>query len=66
MCKGILDWMADCLEEGREAGNFSFEGDAYDRALMVMSNLMSSLLYSRVLGGNIFGRMSKQLSKDLI
>jgi TetR/AcrR family transcriptional regulator, transcriptional repressor for nem operon len=65
MCKRILDWMADCLEKGRAAKKFSFEGDAYDRALMVMSNLMSSLLYSRVLGGNIFGRMSKQLSKDL-
>lgn len=66
MCKGIFNWVAQCLEKGRAAGKFSFEGDAYDRALLVMSNLMSSLLYSRVLGNNIFGRISKQLSKDLI
>ena len=66
MCKGILSWMAQCLEKGRAAKKFHFEGNAHDRALMVMSNLMSSLLFSRVLGNNTFGRMSKQLSKDLI
>lgn len=66
MCKSIFNWVAQCLEKGRTAKKFSFEGDAYDRALLVMSNLMSSLLYSRVMGNNVFGRMSKQLSKDLI
>ncbi len=37
MCKSILDWMAKCLEKGRADKKFSFEGDGYDRALMVMS-----------------------------
>ncbi len=65
MCKNILNWMADCLERGRTTGLFHFEGDAFDKALVVMSNLMSSLLFSRVLGNNIFGRMNNQLSKVL-
>lgn len=65
MCKRIFEWVAQCLEKGRNAKKFSFEGDPYDKALLVMSNLMSSLLYSRVLGSNMFSRMSRQLSKEL-
>lgn len=66
MCRDILEWVTQCLEKGREAGRFHFEGDPYDRALLVMSNLMSSLLFSRVLGNDIFSRMSSRLSEDLI
>lgn len=65
MCGAILQWMARCLEKGRAQQRFHFEGDAYDRALLVLSNLLSSLLFSRVLGDNIFQRMSGQLVKDL-
>ena len=66
MCTGILQWMTQCLEKGRAQQRIHFEGEAYDRALMVLSNLLSSLLFSRVLGGSTFQRMTKQLAKDLI
>jgi len=65
MCATLLSWVAQCLEKGRAHRRFDFEGSAEDRALLVMSNLLSSLLFSRVLGGNIFGRMSDRLAKDL-
>ncbi|PWV56664.1 TetR/AcrR family transcriptional regulator [Chitinophaga sp. S165] len=65
MSSAFLDWTAGCLERGREKGLFRFDGDAYDRALLVMSNLLASLLLSRVMGNKIFGRITNQLLKDL-
>ncbi|GAA0560352.1 TetR/AcrR family transcriptional regulator [Chitinophaga japonensis] len=66
MCSTLLQWVAQCLEKGRAHGRFDFEGSAEDRALLVMSNLLSSLLFSRALGGNIFGRMSDRMMKDIL
>ena len=65
MCRSILDWMAACLEKGRAEGRFAFQGTPQDRALLVMSGLLSSLLLSRVLGEDIFDRMIGQLLQDL-
>ncbi len=65
MCRTILDWMAACLEKGRTEGRLSFPGTAQDRALIVQSGLLSSLLLSRVLGDLIFDRMIGQLLKDM-
>ncbi|HWB91372.1 MAG TPA: hypothetical protein VG605_05950, partial [Puia sp.] len=65
LCKEIVDWLTDCLERAREAGRLSFDGAAADRALLVLSILMSSLLMSRVLGKKVFVRMADQLLQDL-
>jgi TetR/AcrR family transcriptional regulator, transcriptional repressor for nem operon len=65
MCRTILDWMAACLEKGRTEGCLAFPGTAQDRALIIMSGLLSSLLLSRVLGAHIFDRMIGQLLKDM-
>ena len=61
----ILDWLTDILEEGRLQGLLNFEGSPYDRSLLIMSDLMSSLLLSKVLGTDAFIRISTQLLKDL-
>ena len=61
----VLDWASQCLEKGRNKGIFHFRGDPYDRALMVVSNLLSSLLLSRVMGATAFDRISTQLLRDL-
>jgi TetR/AcrR family transcriptional regulator, transcriptional repressor for nem operon len=53
MCEAILGWL----------GNF--HGKAPDRALLLMSTLVSSLLLSRILGPDIFDRMIDQILKDL-
>lgn len=65
MSAAFLDWTAGVLERGREKGLFRFEGNAYDRSLLVMSNLLASLLLSRVMGSKVFGKITAQLMRDL-
>ena len=65
MCQAVLDWMTDCLEKGLKDGTLQFEGASGDRALLVMSALLSALLLSRVLGKEIFDRMMDQLLDDI-
>jgi len=65
MCRLTLDWMTACLEKGKAEGRFAFEGTPQDRALLVMSGLLSSLLLSRVLGEEVFDRMIGQLLQDI-
>jgi TetR/AcrR family transcriptional regulator, transcriptional repressor for nem operon len=65
MCEAILGWMKDALEKGRKEGTLAFEGEAENRALLVVSSLLSSLLLARVLGKDVFTRMLDQLMKDL-
>jgi TetR/AcrR family transcriptional repressor of nem operon len=65
MCTVILDWVTVSLDKAREEGKLQFEGSAGDRALLVVSTLLSSLLLSRVLGANIFEQMLDQLLWDM-
>lgn len=65
MCTGILDWVTLALAKAREEGRLRYEGAPGDRALLVVSTLLSSLLLSRVLGENIFERMLDQLLQDM-
>lgn len=66
MGEEILDWLTDCLTKGREQGLFRFQGAPYDRALLVISTLLSALLLARVLGGDTFQRMYRQLLADIM
>jgi len=65
MCQAVLDWITDCLEKGLKDGTLQFEGAPVDRALLVISALLSSLLLSRVLGKEVFDRMRDQLLEDI-
>jgi TetR/AcrR family transcriptional regulator, transcriptional repressor for nem operon len=65
MCRAILEWMTTCLEKGRTEGSLHFQGEGKDRALLVMSGLLSSLLLSRVLGNAVFDSMIGQLLEDM-
>ena len=65
LCRSITDWATDFLERGRREGGIRFEGSASDRALLVMSTLMSSLLMARVLDKEVFARMVNLLLQDL-
>ncbi len=66
MAEDILHWLSHTLENGRKHKQLHFKGKATDRALMIMTNLQASLLMSRVLGPEIFTRISHQLLEDLI
>lgn len=65
MCETIVEWIGRGLEKERGQGRMRFEGAAGDRALLVISALLSSLLLSRVMGKDIFVRMADQLLRDL-
>lgn len=61
----IVNWLCATLEQGKANGRFYFEGEAYDRALLLITNLQSSLILSRVLGPSVFNRVSNRILKDL-
>jgi len=65
LCSTIIEWVEFCLEKERKEGRMRFEGTAADRALLVVSTLLSSLLLSRVLENNTFTAMADQLLRDL-
>jgi AcrR family transcriptional regulator len=65
LCTSIREWMTGCLEEARKAGTLRFGGSAADRAALVVSTLLSSLLLSRVEGAGLFRQMLDQLLEDL-
>ncbi|PSL43819.1 TetR family transcriptional regulator [Chitinophaga niastensis] len=65
MGSSILQWLTNCLEQGRKNKRIHFKGTAEARALMIMSNLQSSLLLSRVLGPAAFKKIAAQLLADL-
>ncbi|SFW24780.1 TetR/AcrR family transcriptional regulator [Chitinophaga sancti] len=62
----VIEWVTRCLDKGREKGIFSFKGAPEDRALMIVSNLLASLLLSRVMGESAFEKISKQLLDDIL
>jgi AcrR family transcriptional regulator len=65
LCIAIRDWVRECLEKARTAGKLAFQGTAGDRAALVVSTLLSSLLLSRIEGEGLFPRMLDQLLADL-
>ncbi|SCC06691.1 transcriptional regulator, TetR family [Chitinophaga costaii] len=65
MCAEIIQWLTQVLQRGREKKRVMYEGRPYDRALLVIASLQSSLLLSRVMGAQAFGQISQQLLQDL-
>jgi AcrR family transcriptional regulator len=66
LCEVIVGWVTQCLEGERLDGRMRFEGTAADRALLVISTLLSSLLLGRAMGRReVFHRMAQQLLEDL-
>ena len=65
MCIEILDWMTDSLGRARTAGRLRFEGTAADRAALVVSTLLSSLLLVRALGKPVFQQLLDRALDDL-
>ena len=61
----IITWLTGLLHEGREAGDFSFDGTPRTRALLVVTNLAASLHMARILGKQEFQRIADQLIKDI-
>jgi AcrR family transcriptional regulator len=65
LCNAIREWVAACLEQARRSARLRFSGSAADRAALVVSTLLSSLLLARVEGVGLFRRMVDQMLDDL-
>ncbi|HXB07770.1 MAG TPA: TetR/AcrR family transcriptional regulator [Puia sp.] len=65
LCLTIREWVRDCLDEARREKRLRFNGSAADRAALVVSTLLSSLLLTRVEGAGLFRPMIDQLLEDL-
>ena len=65
MSAHILSWLTTCLENGNKKGIFKFTGPASTRALILITNLQSSLLLARIMGPAVFQQITDQLLEDL-
>ncbi|HET8880580.1 MAG TPA: TetR/AcrR family transcriptional regulator [Solimonas sp.] len=58
-------WLVLTLEEGRREGSLRFEGDAYDKAVMVGAALQGGLQIARLAGAHRFRQLLAQLELEL-
>jgi AcrR family transcriptional regulator len=63
--KELLAWLQSILAEGREAGAFSFKGEAADKAAVILSTLQGALQMARALGTKKFREVIAQIKLDL-
>ncbi|NGY03539.1 TetR/AcrR family transcriptional regulator [Solimonas terrae] len=58
-------WLVLTLEEGRREGSLRFEGDAYDKAVVVGAALQGGLQIARLAGAHRFRQLLAQLEFEL-
>lgn len=61
MGETILDWVSNCLKEGKRKGEFHFNEKPGVKAEMIVSNMLAALLLSRVLGKKHFETIYNQV-----
>jgi len=61
----IIAWLTILLRDGRESGDFTFDGTPRTRALLIATNMAASLHMARILGKQEFQRIADQLIKDI-
>lgn len=65
MASEIIAWLTVLLRDGRDSGDFSFDGTPRTRALLIVTNMAASLHIARILGKQEFQRIANQLIKDI-
>ena len=66
MHRELLAWLETALEEGRQAGVFSFKGGSDSKAALVLSSLQGALQMARALGTDRFYEVVEQHKQDLL
>lgn len=66
MTSEMLTWLEGTLNEGRDAGVFQFNGDAANKAALVLSSMQGGLQIARALGTKKFFEIIEQNKKDLL
>ena len=64
--KELLAWLQATLKEGREAGVFHFNGEAANKAALILSSLQGALQMARALGTSKFHAVVQQHKQDLL
>lgn len=57
----ILNWVTECLRNGKSKSIFHFKEKPEDKALLIVSNMLSSLLLARVMGKQVFKSIYNQV-----
>ena len=65
MTRLIKEWLTSILKNGREKNLFAFRGDPENRALIILSNMVASLLLARIMDKNVFREIRQTLLDDL-
>jgi AcrR family transcriptional regulator len=65
MTNRIVQWLESILESGRGKGLFAFKGNAHNRALLVLSNMVASLQLARITDKSEFKNIHQALLDDL-
>ncbi|MFT4048188.1 MAG: TetR/AcrR family transcriptional regulator [Solimonas sp.] len=65
LMREIYAWLVLTLEEGRRDGSLRFDGDAYDKAVMIGSALQGGLQIARLAGASRFRQLLDQLELEL-
>jgi len=66
MTREMLTWLQGTLNEGRAAAVFRFNGDAANKAALVLSSLQGGLQIARALGTKKFHEVIEQNKQDLL
>lgn len=61
----LLVWLQATLQEGCQAGVFNFNGEAADKAALILAGLQGGLQMARALGSDVFTRVLEQIRRDL-
>jgi len=62
----LLTWLTSTLIEGKEAGVFQFNGQAADKAALILSSVQGALQIARALGAEKFQAVIQQHKQDLL
>jgi TetR/AcrR family transcriptional repressor of nem operon len=61
----ILTWLEKLLQDGRNQGDFSFSGNAAEKAVVVLASVQGALQIARVTSSKQFYAAVSQLKQDL-
>lgn len=62
----ILDWFTKLLEKGRNEGIFHFNVEPQTQALLIITNLTSALILSKIMGPTAFHQITESVMSSLL
>lgn len=62
----ILTWLSNLLQEGRNEGTFSFSMSSGVKALMIVTNMLSIIQLSRIIGNHRFEELTQAILIEIM